>query len=46
MKAFDKDYFLRLDEHSVRSIKEQLEVESKDDINFDQFLEKYFEDDA
>ena len=46
MKAFDKDYFLRLDEHSIRSIKEQLEVESKDDINFDQFLEKYFEDDA
>ena len=45
-KAFDKDYFLRLDEHSIRSIKEQQEVESKDVINFDQFLEKYFEDDA
>ncbi len=45
-KAFDNDYFLRLDELAISSIKEQLELESNDVLNFDQFLEQYFEDDA
>jgi len=45
-KAFDNDYFLRLDELAISSIKEQLELESNDVLDFDQFLEQYFEDDA
>ena len=45
-KAFDNDYFLRLDELAISSIKEQLEIESNDVLDFDQFLEQYFEDDA
>jgi len=45
-KAFDNDYFLRLDELAISSIKEQLEVESNDVLDFDHFLEQYFEDDS
>ena len=45
-KAFDKDYFLILDELAISSTQAQLEAESNDAEDFDQFLEKYFEDDA
>ena len=45
-KTFDKASFHKLDELAINSIKEQLEAESDDVINFDQFLEDYFEDDA
>ncbi len=41
-KIFDSGYFERLDEMTVKSMKEQVEIESNDVISFDKFLENYF----
>ena len=45
-KTFANDYFHELDEQVISSRNEQLEIESNDVMNFDQFLEDYFANDA
>ena len=45
-KTFANDYFRELDEQVILSRNEQLEIESNDVMNFDQFLEDYFANEA
>ena len=45
-KTFANNYFHELDEQVISSRNEQLEIESNDVMNFDQFLEDYFANDA
>ena len=45
-KTFANDYFHESDEQVISSRNEQLEIESNDVMNFDQFLEDYFANDA
>ena len=45
-KTFANNYFHELDEQVISSRNEQLEIESNDVMNFDEFLEDYFANDA
>ena len=45
-KIVDKNHFAKLDEVVISSRKEQLEMESNEVMNFDEFLEDYFANDA
>jgi len=44
-KIFDKDHFNELNNLAIKSKKEQLEIESSQTLNFDEYLKNYFLDD-
>jgi hypothetical protein len=41
-KSIDKDYFDALEELAISSHQEQLKMEAKDVLSFDEFIEEYF----
>ena len=45
-KSIEKDYFTTLEELAVSSHQEQLKMEAKDVLSFDEFIEEYFIVDA
>ena len=45
-KIFDKDHFNELNNLAIKSKKEQLEIESSQTLNFDEYLKNYFLDDV
>jgi len=45
-KSIEKDYFATLEELAVSSHQEQLKMEAKDVLSFDEFIEEYFTVDA
>ena len=45
-KSIDKDYFDALEELAISSRQNQLKIEAKDVLSFDEFIEEYFTVDA
>ena len=45
-KSFDKDYFVELEKLAISSHQDQLKMEAKDVLSFDEFIEEYFTVDA
>jgi len=41
-KSIDKDYFDALEELAISSRQNQLKIEAKDVLSFDEFIEEYF----
>ena len=45
-KSIDKDYFDKLEELVISSHQDQLKIEAKDVLSFDEFIKEYFAVDA